>query len=212
MKHFEVFVVIFLLPLSLIAYKPQPGDLFFQDIRCGAMCDAIKESTYGYNEIPLSHIAMVVDDHDIIEAIGLDVHKISIKKFLARSLDSEKNPLVIVGRLGDGSLISQAIANSESWLGLAYNTDFDYKNNYQKFYCSQLIYDAFRLANNNSEFFGTINMTFKVSGEILEDWVRYFEMISRPIPEGKLGTNPAQISKSDKINIIYSYSNEMKIS
>ena len=38
---------------------------------------------------------------------------------------------------------------------------------------------------------------------MLPAWKSYFKRLHQPTPEGALGTNPAMLAQSDKLNIIY---------
>jgi len=84
------FVAITFASISTHAQLPplQEGDLLFQNLDCGPLCDAIEEVTKGYDDSSFSHIGLVVLKHDsimVVEAIGKDVHLTTINKFIARS-------------------------------------------------------------------------------------------------------------------------------
>ena len=49
---------------SCKAYKPQTGDLLFQDMDCGPMCDAIEAVTQGAEGAKFSHIGIVKVTND----------------------------------------------------------------------------------------------------------------------------------------------------
>jgi hypothetical protein len=56
----------------------QEGDLLFQDLSCGELCDAITGVTKGINNKSFSHCAMVIKDGEnlkVVEAVGNDVHR-----------------------------------------------------------------------------------------------------------------------------------------
>jgi hypothetical protein len=38
-----------------------------------------------------------------------------------------------------------------------------------------------------------------------QNWIEYYKVLGKEIPEGKLGVNPGQLSRSKIINIVYSY-------
>ncbi|MEO1945201.1 MAG: YiiX/YebB-like N1pC/P60 family cysteine hydrolase [Candidatus Thioglobus sp.] len=187
-------------------YSAQAGDLLFQDIKCGALCQAI-DATGRKHATHLSHIAMMVNHDAVIEAIGADVHLTKLQTFLHRSTDSNNRPLVIVGRLKPQyrKFIAPAVLAALSWQAKPYNYSFKYNNNFKRFYCSQLIYDAFALAANKP-LFKLIHMRFDQNEAALSAWTKYFQKIHKKIPEGELGTNPNSILASKKIDIIYKYS------
>jgi len=134
----------------------------------------------------------------IIEAIGKDVHLSPLKDFLARS----KSPHY-TGRLKSAYQkdIPAAISFAMKQMGVKYDSRFLYNNG--MYYCSELIYDAFKYANNGKAFFKLYPMTYKEpgSGEYFPVWKAYFEQLNMEVPEGKPGCNPGGISLSDKIDM-----------
>jgi len=180
----------------------QPGDLIFQNLDCGPMCDAIEAVTEGIDGQDFSHVAMVCKQGDslvVIEAIGKGVHYTSLTDFSKRT-----NNKMYVGRVKPvyKKLIAKAEAFAEKQVGTPYDDVFLYNNG--KYYCSELVYDAFRSANNNKPFFTLYPMTYKQPGSdnYFPVWVDYFKKMDTAIPEGKPGCNPGGLSRSDKIQII----------
>ncbi|MCO6147992.1 YiiX/YebB-like N1pC/P60 family cysteine hydrolase [Flavobacterium sp. NRK1] len=178
------------------------GDLIFQDMDCGPLCDAIEAVTEGYKGNDFSHMGMVYHRNDtifIIEAAGSAVRLTTLEKFSKNT----KKPM-LVGRLKKQykKLIQPAIAFSLKQLGVAYDDEYVYDNG--SYYCSELIYDAFKAANNNKPFFQLFPMTYKQPGtnEFFPAWVEYYKSINKTIPEGQPGCNPGGISTSDKIDIV----------
>lgn len=180
----------------------QDGDLLFQDMDCGPLCDAIEAVTEGYNGNDFSHMGMVYHKNDtiyIIEAAGNAVRLTTLGKFSKNT----KKPMLI-GRLKKKyqKLIPSAINFSIKQLGVPYDDEYVYNNG--SYYCSELIYDAFKAANKNKPFFELFPMTYKQPGtnEFFPAWVDYYKEIGKPIPEGLPGCNPGGMSTSDKIEII----------
>jgi hypothetical protein len=191
-------------------FKFQNGDLIFQDLDCGTLCNAIEKVTHGVNGRSFSHIGLVYFSNDtayVIEAIGKDVHLTLLSNFISRSKDKNGNPKIIVGRLKTTfqKLNASALKFALSQIGTPYDKEFIYNNH--KYYCSELIYDSYRSANNNQPFFQLEPMTFKdpANGKTLPVWVKYYHDLKMPVPEGKPGCNPAGISRSDKIEIVKSF-------
>lgn len=214
--HFKFTLILLLISQLAFSYTPKAGDLFFQDLNCGKLCNAITNVTYGYGNTQVSHVGMLVfikDKPEIIEAIGKSVHLTPLHNFLMRSVDKDNKPRVMVGRLNTQyqPLIKKAISYTLSWQGLPYNDDFSYKNDLKTFYCSQLIYDAFMLSNHNKPIFILNTMTFKQNGQTLPEWQSYFKDINKPIPEGNKGTNPGMMSRSKHLEIIYHYAELRKV-
>jgi hypothetical protein len=184
----------------------QEGDLLFQDLNCGELCDAIEAVTEGVNGQDFSHCAMVIRDADslvVVEAIGSKVQVNSIPKFFARSGDTLAIKNIVVGRVKQPykELIPQAAANAKALIGQPYDDAFLPNNN--KWYCSEVLYEAFRKASN-TEFFELNPMTFKDprTQTYFPAWINYYRELNTEIPEAVLGLNPGSISRSDKIEII----------
>jgi cell wall-associated NlpC family hydrolase len=185
--------------------KLKTGDLIFQNLDCGPLCDAINAVTQGYQGNKFSHMGMVLLRNDsvlIIEASGKNVHLTPLKAFLSKSTHPH-----YVGRIKPvyQKIIPTAIAFSMQQMGVLYDDQYLYNNG--KYYCSELIYDAFKAANKNKPFFKLFPMTYKEpgSGAFFPVWKVYFEHLNMPVPEGKPGCNPGGISLSDKIDILGQY-------
>lgn len=202
-------ILLFFCVLTAFAQDRQPvktklkdGDLLFQDLDCGPLCDAIEAVTEGYKGKDFSHMGMVFHRNDsifIIEAAGSAVRITPLEKFARNT----KKPMLI-GRLRSKykGLIPQAIGFSLKQVGVPYDDEYVYDNG--SYYCSELIYDAFKSANHNKPFFELFPMTYKQPGTdtFFPAWVDYYKNIGKAIPEGKPGCNPGGMSTSDKIEII----------
>ena len=167
------------------------GDILFQDLDSSPLCDAIELVTPGYNSFNISHIGVIVkkdNEMKVIEAIPNSVKFTHIDSFLTRSLDSNKQPKVILGRLKNPykKYIPQAINFMKDKIGDEYDNVFILNNN--KYYCSELIYEAFEESN----IFELKPMTFinPNTNDTLETWKNYYKNLQTEIPEGKLGINP----------------------
>lgn len=185
----------------------QEGDLLFQDLNCGDLCNAIEAVTEGVNGKDFSHCGIVVlinDSLRVIEAIGEKVQVTTIKSFFARSGDTAVINNITVGRVKKKylPLIDAARTNAIQKIGQPYDHEFILDNG--SWYCSELLYEAFKEANGQKDFFELAPMTYK-NPEIQDffpAWIDYYQQLNKQIPEGKLGLNPGSISRSDKINII----------
>lgn len=189
-------------------FKIKEGDLLFQNLDCGPICDAIEEVTYGIDSAKFSHIGLVVNiagKLKVLEAISNGVVITTITDFSSRSSDEEGNPKIWVGRLKPeyNSIIDNVSTAVPEVIGMEYDNEFLYDND--KYYCSELIYDLFKKANNGVPFFQLEPMTFKSisTGEMLPVWVDYYMSLGIGIPQDSLGINPAGISRSEKIDIVY---------
>lgn len=186
------------------------GDLLFQDLHCGALCNAIEAVTPHYRGMGFSHVGMVEMEHHqpfVVEASGKNVHRTPLDSFLDRSRDAQHEPRVVVGRLDSAfrHLIPGALNYCDSVLGTPYDQAFLPDNG--KFYCSELLYEAFRHANNNKDFFPMHPMTFKdpETGEFYPAWVKYYQSLGIAIPQGIPGCNPGGLANDPKIEIVQSF-------
>ncbi|WP_177763299.1 YiiX/YebB-like N1pC/P60 family cysteine hydrolase [Flavobacterium sp. I3-2] len=194
-----IFSLFFIQVICAQNQKLENGDLLFININCGPMCDAINAVTEGFESNDFNHMGMVIAENNeyfVYEAIGKAVVKTPLKTFVSYT----KEPIYL-GKLKNEYqyLIPDAIAFSEKQLGVPYDNDFIYNN--EKYYCSELIYDAFLFANNDKPFFKLFPMTYKEpnSDNFFPIWVEHFKKQNIEIPEGKPGCNPGGMSLDDKI-------------
>lgn len=187
--------------------KYQAGDILMQQIECGPLCDAINKVTEGYQGKDYNHCALVVNFDDslaVIEAIGEMVHYSSLKDFLARVGDTAmvKNTLHTRLKTPYRHLIPEAIAAARTYLGQPYDDGFILQNG--KMYCSEVVHDAFKEANNGKAFFFCQPMTFKdpATKEFFPPWQEYYKDLNMEIPEGVPGINPGLISRDPRLEII----------
>jgi len=188
----------------------QEGDLLFQDLDCGPICDAIEKVTIGYHGANFSHVGIIAKDDDnliVIEASSNGVQATQLQNFLNRSFDANHQPKVAVGRLKHPFryLIPFALKEAAALKGKPYDKEFVINND--AYYCSELIYEIFLRANDNNPVFTLQPMTFKNPNTetTLPAWQEYFSKSGIPIPEGRPGINPGSISRSPALTIIYAY-------
>jgi len=203
-----VFVVCVLVSSCLDSDSPsvlREGDLLFQDLDCGDLCDAIETVTQGVDGKDFSHCGMIVAVQDtlmVVEAIGNGVQLNTLADFYQRSGD--KSATITVGRFKDEfrSLIEKASRFALGQVGESYDEPFHLNND--KWYCSELLYESYKWANQGEQVFQLAPMTFKdpTTNEYFPAWVEYYEGLGEDIPEGELGLNPGSISRSNKIEII----------
>ena len=200
----NLFSSIFLLVSFIIfgqSSKLKTGDLLFQKMNCGDLCEAIHAVTEGFNGYDFSHLGLVVIENDsvfIIEAAGNAVRKVTLEQF-----SKNTQTTMFIGRVKYKykKLIPEVISFSKQQIGIPYDDDYLYDNG--KYYCSELIYDAF-LKAYGMPFFELQPMTFKQpnTNEFFPAWVEYYQKLKIEIPEGKPGCNPGGISTSKKIKIV----------
>lgn len=172
----------------------QVGDLFFQDLDCGPLCDAIEAVTHGVNGQDFSHVGLVVRTGDslaVIEAIGVDVHLTSLQDFHARSPKVHHGRVKAVHR----TLAERAADTALTFLGKPYDDAF--LPGPDSLYCSELIALAYERANGG-RVFEYSPMTFRdpSTGGSFPAWVDHYSALGLSIPEGIEGCNPAGLSRS----------------
>jgi hypothetical protein len=189
----------------------EPGDLLFQDVDGGPLCDAIETVTSGCDGANLSHVGVVVGQADgayvVIEAASAGVRTVPLEHFLRRSLDRNGRLKVLVGRLKPEfrHLIPGALRHASSLVGKPYDKAFDAGND--AYYCSELVYCAFTAANEGKPLFDLQPMTFidPATGATFDAWEEYFRRLEVPVPEGRPGINPGGISRAPVLTIVHSY-------
>ncbi|MEA3317326.1 MAG: YiiX/YebB-like N1pC/P60 family cysteine hydrolase [Bacteroidota bacterium] len=191
-------------------FNLQEGDLVFQDLDCGELCEAIETVTKGIDNTNLSHVGIVIIENNkiqILEAIGKNVHTTKVNNFLNRVKDNNGEPKVIVGRVKAKyqNLITPALMYAKTLINKPYDNIFDINDD--NYYCSELIYFAFKYANNKNDFFKLSPMTFidPTTGKTFPAWEKYYDSLNTKIPEGEPGLNPGSISRSNKIKIVHKY-------
>ena len=197
-RKYFLFILVLLFPFCK-KFEYQTGDLIFQDLDCGEMCDAIENATIAYNNYDISHVGIIsVEDSGIYVIEAYDsVEMTPLKVFLKRSNK------ILVGRLKPEyrNIIPNAIKKAKSLIGKPY--DIYFKNGNDSFYCSEVVYESF--VNQKGHLFDLFPMNFKnlETGKIDSVWIKYFDKMGKKVPQGELGSNPAAYSLTDKIEILY---------
>ncbi len=197
--------------LDYLQFELKPGDLLFQDSDCGPFCESIEKVTSGIYGSKFSHVGIVVTESKgeflVLEAITDGVVETPLDSFFMRSFDENDNSKVVVGRMKKEHehLIPEAIEFAKTKLGIAYDEVFDISND--KYYCSELIYDAFKYANHDEPIFQLQKMTYvdPETNSTFPIWIDYFQKLNVPIPEGQPGLNPGGMSMSKYLDIVHFY-------
>ncbi len=207
MKSRSILLLFFIVfSASTFAQKPfkstlRSGDILFQDLDCGELCDAIEQVTESYGGRHFSHLGLVSVEGAftfVIEAIGDKVQRTPINDFL----DRNKNE-ILLGRVKNEFQNVAAKANdfAQHQIDVPYDDAFLVNNG--KYYCSELLYDAFKFGNNGADFFELQPMTFMQpkKNNFFPAWEAYYQKLQMPIPEGAPGINPGGISMSPKLDV-----------
>lgn len=189
-------------------FNLQSGDLLFQVGKSSTLSNAITEVTSGADSVTYTHVGIVSIENGeifVIEATTPKVRKTTIDTFLNDARKFNGKPIVAAARLNSKyfDIIPQSIANAEKYIGKPY--DYVYNPDNDEYYCSELVYLAYK-NKNGKPIFKAKKMSFSdEKGKITTAWIEHFRKYKSPVPEGRKGTNPADMSKSKEITILYRY-------
>ncbi len=189
-------------PLTQTEADLMEGDLLFE-IDNSAQANKVTQVTTGADGLKISHVAIVVgisQQFFALEAIGSGVTLTPIKTFIDRQKHCDGQPCAIIARLRNRSHVSLYVHNAMQHIGKPYDVHFLPNND--AWYCSELVYEAF-VDDDGRRVFEAHPMTFKDhTGNIAPLWVEHFKRINAEVPEGVMGTNPGDMSKSNNIYFV----------
>ena len=199
MKHL---ILILLLACALSVDAQQQvleGDLLFAYSSTSGK--AISDATvHDSTALPIYHVAIAtwVDGKPYaLEAIDEGVVLTPYDKFCERTMSKGG---MLVGRLKDRSGVDQSVSNAMEHLGKPY--DDLYMIDTQEIYCSELVQLSY-VNGKGQRLFPLINMSFHdAQGRILDYWREHYAKHGMAVPEGALGTNPAQIAHNPAVIIL----------
>ena len=149
---------------------------------------------------PIYHVAIATWVNGklyALEAIDEGVVLTPYDKFRERTLSKGG---MLIGRLRDRSGIDQSVSNALEHLGKPY--DDLYMIDTQEIYCSELVQLSY-VNGSGQRLFPLINMSFHdANGHILDYWREHYAKRGMAVPEGALGTNPAQIARDPAVEIL----------
>ena len=183
-------------------YVPQAGDLLFVVADASAFSGAIADATAQRDSLKFSHVAIVgMKDGQpyVVEASSrCGVCRTAWDTFFSCAPQINGQPGVVAMRVvADSFPASQALARAESHLGEAYDWSFLPDNG--KMYCSELVYESYRLKDGRA-LFSARPMNFRdAEGNLPDFWVTLFQELDEDIPEGLPGTNPNDLSKESSL-------------
>jgi hypothetical protein len=130
-----------------------------------------------------------------------------LSSFLERSLDAKGRPKVIVGRFYPPyhRLIPAAIHEAKQLIGKPYDPYFSLNND--AYYGSELIYEAFRLANHGTPLFHlrTVSFINPDTHEIYPFWDNWSFQHGKKAPPELQIVDPGSMSTSSKLRIVHVY-------
>ena len=178
------------------------GDLLFACSKTHAT--AITAATvHDATALPIYHVAIatwVSGKPYALEAIDEGVVLTPFETFEQRTMSKGS---MIVGRLKDRSGIDQSVSNAMEHIGKPY--DNLYMIDTQEIYCSELVQLSY-VNGKGERLFPLIHMSFHdASGRILDYWRQHYAKHGMMVPEGAMGTNPAQIASDPAVKIITYY-------
>ncbi|MBR5087777.1 MAG: hypothetical protein IKX31_12320 [Muribaculaceae bacterium] len=199
MKHLYITILIFTFSLNSWAQEIMEGDLLFAYSSTAGK--AISDATvHDSTALPIYHVAIATWVNGrlyALEAIDEGVVLTPYDKFNERTTT---NGGMLVGRLHDRSGVDQSVSNAMEHLGKPY--DDLYMIDTQEIYCSELVQLSY-VSGKGQRLFPLINMSFHDSdGRILDYWREHYAKYGMAVPEGALGTNPAQIASDPAVEII----------
>ena len=196
-------VLTLLIAASSIFAKAQievfEGDLFFA--YSSTTGKAISEATvHDATALPIYHVAIATWVNEklyALEAIDEGVVLTPYDKFCERTISKGG---MLIGRLRDRSGIDQSVSNAMEHLGKPYDNLFMIDT--QEIYCSELVQLSY-VNGKGQRLFPLVNMSFHdAQGRIIDYWRKHYAKHGMAVPEGALGTNPAQIAHDPAIIIL----------
>lgn len=166
------------------------GDLVFVEAGQSAMDSAISDATRK-EDVNYTHVGIVELSKD-----GIFVIEASSKSGVVRTKWADfiaENKAFDVKRVRGKHDFAAFIRKAKSFLGQPY--DFYYLANNGKMYCSELVYESF--VDENGALFEAKAMNFyDENGSLPAYWKELYEGLGVAVPQGELGTNPNDMSKS----------------
>ena len=179
--------------LSLGAYQPKEGDLYFQSLPRNAVVNAIE----GASESPYSHCGILVRKGDawfILEAIG-PVRETPLAIWINQARDRHYDVFRLEAEHERN--IPAFIKAAKEYMGRPY--DIRYRMDDKKIYCSELIFKGYRDATGES-----LGKLVKF-GDL--KWVRHTPVIlaiEGSIPLNRIMITPRHLSEAKQLEKVFS--------
>ncbi len=199
----------------------QEGDLLFTAVNTTPsqsrpdrlLSDAIASVTQGFDRLDITHVAIAHrKDGEWYALEATTQHGVwlnPIDNFI-RNTDKTPagRPMILIGRLKNLGNITVCIDKALTYIGRPY--DDIYSPTDSCIYCSELVQLSY-IDGSGHHIFGCEPMSFHdTSGRVTSFWTDYYRKRGLPVPEGEPGTNPAALSRSEKIDIVYSFAESVE--
>lgn len=199
MRHFYIIILLVACSLNSWAQEILEGDLLFAYSSTAGK--AISDATvHDSSALPIYHVAIATWVNGklyALEAMDEGVVLTPYDRFSERTMNKGG---MLVGRLHDRSGVDQSVSNAMEHLGKPY--DDLYMIDTQEIYCSELVQLSY-VNGKGQRLFPLIHMSFHdAQGRILDYWREHYAKHGMAVPEGALGTNPAQIANDPAVEII----------
>lgn len=169
------------------------GDLIFVKEGKSEFSKAITDATGKGDSVRFVHVGIIDIKENgayyVIEASPEEgVREIPLKRFM------EENKEIVMKRVSVTFPIEETLSRAKEHLGEEY--DWWYLPGNGKMYCSELIYESY-LDKEGNHLFEAKPMNFRATdGTIPDFWIKLYEDLGEPIPEGVEGTNPNDLFQS----------------
>lgn len=210
-----IIAAVFWLPVSCCRteFVPQEGDLVFRVAGDSDAGQAIAAATAQADSVKYEHVGIVevrYGNVNVIEATGRGgVVRTPYNTFISDSPLVGGNSGVVVKRLDSNALDNEpelahrAVERAASHIGEEY--DWYYLPDNGRMYCSELVYVSW-LDSEGNPVFDTVKMNFRdAEGNMPQYWTDLFSRLGRPVPEGKPGTNPNDMSRASVLEEVHRY-------
>lgn len=184
------------------ANQLKTGDLIFQLEGKSDFSKAISGATSLNDSASFVHVGIIEVTNEEVMVIEADpeagVRCINLEEFIGNG--NENTDRYIVKRLDIGYPSDIAIQNAKSFIGQPY--DWWYMPDNGKMYCSELVYESY-VTEDGHKIFPASPMNFKAAdGSIPSFWVKLFEELGEPVPQGVLGTNPNDMAADPRLSFV----------
>lgn len=186
--------------MSCNSLEIKSGDLVFVDDTSSNLSKAINDVTKKEGNSNYTHVGICVLENNEVFVYHADPQKNVVKEPLTTFLNDRKKATVHLYRMDEISKnqLKNGFAIAEKMIGKSY--DYAYRNDNDKIYCSELIYEMFK----QDTVFKMNPMTFKdiKTGEFHKNWIEHYQKLGVEIPEGELGCNPNDMSKNRNLRFL----------